>query len=191
MNQENLPFPGQRSPTLNRMQSENFFVTREDIQEKLRVPGVSALIRYYNDRHTLIPCLESIRGVFDEIVIVYQPCDDFSEEILTQIEEGGIPSLSGENIRVFAYPWFVYPPLYPVIHGGVPIRNSLANYCNYGLSKINRENFIKIDTDQIYLTERFKEMVRTGVSEGIDFSPFGINVFFSPDGNPHVNPSEI
>lgn len=168
---------------------ENYVVSRETIEGETRRPGVSALIRYYNDRFTLIPSLESIRGIFDEIVIVHQPCDDFSEDLLSRIGTGELPSLAGETIRIFCYPWFVCPPLGPVSPRRV--QNSLANYCNYGLSKIQTEYFIKIDTDQIYFTSRFKEMVHSGVSEGVNFCPFGINLFFDHNEMPIFCPEEL
>lgn len=166
----------------------DYVITREYLEKRSLVPGITALIRYYNDRHTLLPCLESIRGVFDEIVIVHQTCDDYSEDLLARIREKHFPSLAGESIHTYEYPWFVYPPHYPAEWPEPEEVNTLANYCNYGLSKIRTEHFLKIDADQIYFRNILKEMVDAGRSEKVDYAGSGINIFIDKEGECLIDP---
>ncbi|MFD0894004.1 hypothetical protein KBB96_03320 [Luteolibacter ambystomatis] len=168
---------------------DNYVADHKNIEERPRRLGISAFIRYYNDRHTLLACLESIRGVFDEILIIHQPCDDHSEELLDRIGGGLIPSLAGERIRVISYPWFVYPPHYPVGWKKPDALHTLANYCNYGLMHIETERFLKVDADQIYFNGVLKEMLERSTREGVDYFPFGINLFLDEDGSPMGDPA--
>jgi len=172
-------------------QTNQFEITRGQIEAVFRRLGISALIRYYNDRHTLLPCLESVRGLFDEIVIVHQPCDDFSEDLLKQIREGQVPSLKGEKISVYPYPWFVYPPHYPTAWPKPSLLQTMANYSNYGLAKITTSHYMCIDADQIYFNAVLKEMLAAGIRDGVDYAAFGINIFITEAGSVIVNPKGV
>lgn len=159
----------------------------QEVLEKERTPGISGLVRYYNDGHTVIPCLESLKGVFDEIIFAYQPHEDgFDKEVLNAVIEGKIPELEGINIIPVDYRYN------PVIKGSPKEmrdpRNSLANYYNTGLLACNKNKFMKIDTDQIYFNSVIKSIIKSNSEPNIIKYPFGVNYILTETGD-EVSPA--
>lgn len=165
-----------------------FIVNQEDILSKEHTPGITGYVRYYNDGYTLIPSLESIRGIFDEIVIVHQPTEGIHRERLNMVISGSVESLKNEKIRAFEY------PVTPWVHGSPGKKPTekvftLANYYNYGMSKIHTSKFMKIDTDQIYFPSNLKMMLACNRIPHVITYPYGINLFMDDNGN-HLSPQK-
>lgn len=109
-----------------------------------------AFIRVKNEEVTMLPSLESIRKVISNGVIAFNDCTDKSEEFILnfcQKNPGFIP---------FKYPFHVKPIESDL--RSIPYINTLACYYNTALSLIPQNVWvIKLDLDQIYLPEVFKQ----------------------------------
>lgn len=111
----------------------DFFCNRE--------PGVSAFIRLKDEAEWIVPCLQSICGVFDEIIAVFQNCTDNTEAL--------VESLDLPNVRSFHYPFDSFPngpghDRYPADS----IRHK-AYYYNWCLAKTTRQWACKWDGDMV------------------------------------------
>lgn len=119
--------------------------------------GVSGIMRIKNDAEFIIDSVESCIDALDELVVVYNDCEDNSAEIIELMRQR-----YPDKIRVFEYLHKVY---------GVGLSKEeyefakslpddspalLCNYYNFALSKVRYEYAIKIDADQIYFKEKLK-----------------------------------
>ena len=119
--------------------------------------GVSGIMRVKNDAEFVADSIESCIDALDELIIVYNDCEDNSAEII-ELMRKKYPS----KIRVYEYRHKVYgaclskeeyeyakalPDDSPAL---------LCNYYNFALSKVSNEYAIKIDADQIYFSEKLK-----------------------------------
>lgn len=124
-----------------------------------RKPGVSGMLRVKNDAEFLEQCIESCISALDELVIVYNGCTDNSPQIIEMARER-----YPDKIMVFPYQPHIYAwnlsehEFNSVLDGSIPVENTLAGYYNYALSKTTREYVMKIDADQIYFTDKLKEV---------------------------------
>ncbi len=124
-----------------------------------RTPGVSGMLRVKNDAEFLEECIESCIPALDELIIVYNGCTDNSPQIIEMLRER-----YPDKIRVFPYLPYIYAwnlsedEFNNVLNGSIPLENTLAGYYNYALSKTTREYVMKIDADQIYFTDKLKEL---------------------------------
>ena len=136
--------------------NSEFFVDRSFLVRE-RPVGVTGLLRVKNDAEFLALCIDSCIDALDELVIVYQACDDDSPGIIEQ-KRRQYP----DKIRSFFYrpvvlshhlteEQFRYASSLPdtSIH-------LLSNYYNYTLSKASYRYAIKIDADQIYFTDKLR-----------------------------------
>jgi len=139
--------------------------------ERERPVGVTGLLRVKNDAEFLALCIDSCIDALDELVIVYQPCDDDSPRIIEE-KRRQYP----DKIRSFFYrpvvlshhlseEEFRYASSLPPtsIH-------LLSNYYNYTLSKASYRYALKIDADQIYFTDKlraFCDAFRAGTKTNI------------------------
>lgn len=104
-----------------------------------RKPGISAMIRAYNEEQWIGPCIESILDIVDEIVISVD-CNDRTKEI--------IQSFKSDKIKVYDYPFRI---------GSVEQENypdsihDKAYYSNWTMSKTTRKVICKWDADMILL----------------------------------------
>lgn len=112
----------------------------------------AAFVRVKDEIKTVIPCLDSIDGVFDKIVIIHsnEP-DDGSVKAMKKWCKGRL------NCHIYEYSHAVIPS-----HQGnqkkIQYENSLAAYNNFGLEKFEPEEYVvKIDADQIYIRPQLKE----------------------------------
>lgn len=127
--------------------------------EKERPIGVTGLLRVKNDAEFIDLCIESCIDALDELVITYQVCDDdapkiieekrrqYPHKIKTYFYEPSILShnLSKDEIEL------VRKMPKDSIH-------LMSNYYNYALSKVSYRYVVKIDTDQIYFSDKLKEI---------------------------------
>mgnify|MGYP001515929118 CR=1 FL=1 len=76
--------------------NSEFFVDRSFLVRE-RPVGVTGLLRVKNDAEFLALCIDSCIEALDELVIVYQPCDDDSPRII----ESNTPI---RYVRIFIVP---------------------------------------------------------------------------------------
>lgn len=121
--------------------------------------GVSGLMRVRNDEEFIEQAIDSCIDALDELVIVYNGCKDCSPDIIRR------KAIQYKNkIRYYEYKPIVYATnLTEAEYNFIKSQpaNSphlLANYYNFGLSKVTYKYVMKIDADQIYFTERLQEI---------------------------------
>ncbi len=152
-------------------------------------PKVSAFLRVKNEIKTLSACLKSIDGVFDRVVILFYPeKDDGSIAHLTEW------CRARKECVLAPYPHEVYPShdaryQDPAVRKSV---HSLAAYYNHGLALFEPDEWVvKIDADQVYLTNSLKRLVAFlkmekdpwiayGIKGYNTFSRKGVFVSFKP-----------
>ena len=153
--------------------NSEYFVDRSHLNRP-RPVGVTGLLRVKNDAEFLALCIDSCIEALDELVIVYQPCDDDSPRII-ESKRRQYP----DKIRTYFYrpvvlshhlteEEFRYASALPEtsIH-------LLSNYYNYTLSKASYRYALKIDADQIYFTDKLKafcDAFRTTEKKRITFT---------------------
>ncbi|WP_293713725.1 hypothetical protein [uncultured Parabacteroides sp.] len=136
--------------------SEDYYVDMSFLT-KDRPVGISGLLRVRNDAEFLSDCIDSCIDALDELIICYQDCEDNAPEIIWKKQQQ-----YPQKIKVY-----YYAP--PVLCWGLTEEESkfafslpdtsihkLCNYYNYTLSKATYRYAMKIDTDQIYFTNKLK-----------------------------------
>ncbi len=125
--------------------------------KKIRPVGVSGLLRVKNDAEFLALSIDSCIDALDELIIVYQDCEDDSPSIIEQ-KRLQYP----DKIRTYLYrPIIISHNLteeemeYALALPADSI-HLLSNYYNYTLSKASYRYAMKIDADQIYFTDKLK-----------------------------------
>ncbi|MBC5644987.1 hypothetical protein H8S77_19085 [Parabacteroides sp. BX2] len=136
--------------------SEDYCVDMSFLKKE-RPVGVSGLLRVKNDAEFLSDCIESCIDALDELIICYQDCTDNAPEIIREKQQK-----YPDKIKVYYYA----PPV--LCHGlteeekkyvfSLPDSSihKLCNYYNYTLSKATYRYAMKIDSDQIYFTDKLK-----------------------------------
>lgn len=136
----------------------------------------SAYLRVKNEINTIEACLNSIDGVFDRIVIIHS----------NEKDDGSVAFMNAwcekrPSCEIHEYPHAVIPSHDKRYKGSVPYENTLAAYNQFGLQFFSpNEWVVKIDADQVYLTERLKEfvtMIKLPENDGKRFSLKGYNTF--------------
>lgn len=136
--------------------NSEYFVNLKGLAVREKV-GVSGLLRVKNDAEFLGLCIDSCIDALDELIIVYQDCDDDSPLIIEQ-KRLEYP----DKIRVYFYRPVVLSHQLTAEEMEYAIslpRDSihlLSNYYNYTLSKASFQYAIKIDADQIYFTDKLR-----------------------------------
>ena len=124
-----------------------------------RKPGVSGMMRVKNDAEFLEASVISCLPALDELIIVYNDCSDDSPEIIKRMA-----NKYPDKIKTYEYlpkikAWNLSEEeADEILSGKIPAENTLAGYYNYALSKTTREFVMKIDADQIYFTDKLKEI---------------------------------
>lgn len=118
--------------------------------------SITAYLRVKNEENTIIPCLESIKGIFDKILIIYSEINDSSLSLMIEyISQNQI-----KNIDIQKYPHKVLPPYSEEYKDkNYAPEQSLASYYNFGLQFIDTNLVCKIDADQIYFTKILKKKI--------------------------------
>lgn len=119
--------------------------------------SITAYIRLYNEENTILPCLESIKNIFDKVLIIYSEITDRSLDLVYDyINQNNI-----NNFLIKQYPYSVLPPHSKEYkNNSYDYNHSLASYYNFGLQFIETDLLMKIDADQIYLTESLRDLVK-------------------------------
>ena len=117
------------------------------------------MMRVKNDAEFIAASVESCIDALDELVIVYNDCSDNSPVIIQAMAEK-YPN----KIKVFHYlpsivAWnLTQKEVAEIECGEIPSECTLAGYYNYALSKTTYKYVMKIDADQIYFTDKLKEL---------------------------------
>ena len=127
---------------------------------KERPIGISGLLRAKNGADFISDCIDSCINALDELIIVYQESFDDTEKIIIE-KQKQYP----DKIRVYFYEPKVYSHNLSEEEYDYALnlpKNSihlLSNYYNFALSKAKYKYAIKIDDDQIYFSDKFKEIL--------------------------------
>lgn len=127
----------------------NYSFRRGDLNIHSRECGISAFMRIRNGAEFLEPTIRSHIDYFDEIVAVYNQCNDRTPEILARL------ALEfGPKLRVFNYIDRVYPPGSDD-HAKTPPNspNSLVNYYNFAMAQTRFRTVTKLDDDHIAISK--------------------------------------
>ena len=145
------------------------------LPQKQKYP-VIAYLRVKDEIKTIEACLNSIDGVFDRIVIIHS----------NEKDDGSVAFMNAwcqqrSTCEIHEYPHAVIPSHDKRYDKAVPYENTLAAYNEFGLQFFApNEWVVKIDADQVYLTERLKEfvsMVKQPENDGAHFALIGYNTF--------------
>ncbi len=125
------------------------FAVPEEAFMRLNTPrsfGLSGHLRVRNEAVTLRACLDSCLPFLDELIVTYNDSSDDTEAILHEYAQR-----YPQKIRLF---W--YPLEWGTIRGVSRARplGHLAQFYNFGYTKVRYAYYMKIDGDQIYFTEK-------------------------------------
>jgi hypothetical protein len=115
------------------------------IPENNRQDGISAFMRIKNGEDYLEVTILSIINQVDEIICVFNDCNDDTENILIRLEK------KFSKIKVYKY----IPPVYVMnsekyLETDEHSVNSFSYYSNFSLSKTTKKYCIKVDDDEIF-----------------------------------------
>ena len=168
------------------MDYSEFRVNFKDF-DRPRPIGVSGILRMMNDEEFLESSIESCVNCLDELIVVYNETSPESLGIINRMK-----CKYPDKIRVYKY----LPKLY---NGNLSQEefdaakklppdsiHLLANYYNYALSKCRYRYVMKIDSDQIYYTEklqiiveRYRSMQTNASCKFIDCFAFLLFLFYA------------
>lgn len=124
----------------------NPIVDIENFSSNTREQGISGFMRLRNEAEFLGKAIESWLPLLDELVIVYNNCQDKTGEVAKNYLKK-----YPEKIKVYHYLPIVYPQgssLFKKLSDNDP--HSLVNYYNFSLSKTTKQWAVKIDGDLIF-----------------------------------------
>jgi glycosyltransferase involved in cell wall biosynthesis len=126
-------------------------------------------MRLKNEEEFVETAIESVIDCLDELVIVHNGCTDRTPEIIESCR-----LRHPDRIRIFEYKPSVFLPG-SVEHRQEPMGSphSLVNYSNYALAKTTHKIAIKIDGDELYLDNPFKQLT-DDLRSGKCTTPIGI-----------------
>lgn len=141
-----------------------------------RRAGISGFMRIRNEEEFMSQAIESHLQCLDELVIVYNRCNDRSEELIADY------AAADARIKSYHYEPIVYP------QGSEQYRelpensaNSLVNYFNYALSKTTCRTVVKIDGDDIAIPDKIRRITDNIRAGGLQPGQFlitaGINLW--------------
>lgn len=135
--------------------TQEYVVDQKSLDEP-RPLGVSGMLRCKDCADFLEACIESCINALDELIVVFNHCNDKTEEILYQMQE-----IYPDKIKIYPYMPFVYPinltleQYAEVMSLPSDSIHLLTGYNNYAISKTTYRYVIKIDADQICFKEKF------------------------------------
>ena len=146
--------------------------TLNDFSSSTKKPGLTAIVALRNEEEFAEAALESILPFFDEIVIVYNDCEDRTPEIVARFAEA-----HPDTVRAYHYVPRVFPRGSRG-HRTTPAQSvlSLAHYHNFGLSRASYQVRCKWDGDAIADQNAFGRVIR----ELRDLEPGTLRWWLSP-----------
>jgi len=157
---------------------------RPFLSSDARKPGISAFMRLKNEEQFVELAIESVIDSLDELVIVYNGCTDRTPDIVEACR-----LRYPDRIRVFEYTPEI-AQLGSVEHERTPMGSphSMVNYSNFALAKTTRKVAIKIDGDEFYLKEPFRQLTEEirGGKHSLPIGISGINLW-DEEGEIFVN----
>jgi hypothetical protein len=153
------------------------------LSQSERFPGVSAFMRIRNGADFVEATIRTHIDAFDEIVAVYNQCDDATPEILNRLA-----SEFGPKLRVFHYTRRVHPmgsEAHRITPGADP--SSMVTFSNFALAMTRHRWAVKLDDDHLAIPDAVNTMlqaIRTGAaSEKILHCFSGPNLLRGADGH--------
>jgi len=140
-----------------------------------RKPGISGFMRLKNEEQFVEKTIKSVIDSLDELVIVHNGCSDRTPEIIESCR-----LRYPDRIRIFEYgPRVFAPGSVEHLHEPMGSPHSLVNYSNYALQKTTRKVAIKIDGDEVYFGEPFKQLADNirGGKQPIPIGISGVNLW--------------
>ncbi|MFQ5438915.1 MAG: glycosyltransferase family 2 protein [Paracoccaceae bacterium] len=127
-----------------------------DLKISARKPGISAFLRCRNAADFIEAAIRSHMPFFDEIVAVYNRCEDETPRILERLADEFSP-----RIRVFHYLDTVHP-VGSSRHAQTPAQspNSIVTYYNFSLAQTRYAWAAKLDDDHLAIPSAFDKIVR-------------------------------
>ncbi len=154
----------------------------DDLAIGERKSGISAFLRTRNGADFLAATIRSHMPFYDEIVAVYNQCEDDTPAILAGLAQEFTPRL-----RVFHYTDRVQP-LGSAAHARTPGNSpqSMVNYSNFALSRTRHRIVVKLDDDHLAIPERVAPLCHTLRNEGLGAGLFrcfsGLNLARATSG---------
>ncbi|MDA0224385.1 MAG: glycosyl transferase [Proteobacteria bacterium] len=156
-----------------------------------RTSGISAFLRTRNGADFVEATIRSHMPFYDEIVAVYNQCDDKTPQILARLAQE-----FGPKLRVFHYTDRVQP-LGSKGHANTPGDHpeSMVNYSNFALKETQHDVVVKLDDDHLAIPGRVAEICSTfrkGTADRRRFHCFsGLNVAYDGQGRLAVPAFEL
>lgn len=132
---------------------------------KGRLPGISAFLRTRNGQDFIEQTIRSHIAFYDEIVVVFNRCNDRTPDILRRL----IIEFP-HKLRVYDYLDAVHPPGSRG-HAVVPANDphSMVNYSNFALAQTKYQVVVKLDDDHIAIPEEVSRITTQLRSQGAEF----------------------
>ena len=163
----------------------------EDLNIASRTPGISAFLRTRNGADFVEATIRSHMPFYDEIVAVFNQCEDKTADILARLSQE-----FGPRLRVFHYTDRVQP-LGSVGHAKTPgnAPESMVNYSNFALKETRHDVVVKLDDDHLAIPERVAAIChafRQGQANRRQFHCFsGLNIAHDRLGHLGVPATEL
>ena len=129
-----------------------------DKKKDKRKRGVTGIMRIKNEEMFIESCINSCISALDELIIVYNDCNDRSVDIIEDMRKK-----YPDKIKVYSYPYKVLGVELTAqdyeVAKKLPLDSPqlLSNYYNFALSKVTCQYAIKIDADQMYFSDVLNE----------------------------------
>jgi len=120
-----------------------------------RTDGISAFMRCRNGANFVESTIRSHIGFYDEIVVVYNQCEDDTPAILARLQQE-----YGPKLRLYHYTDRVHPlgsGDHAAANADSP--NSMVNYSNFVLAKTRHRIVVKLDDDHFAIPGAVAKMV--------------------------------
>jgi len=163
----------------------------DDLNIAARKPGISAFLRTRNGADFLEATIRSHMPFYDEIVAVFNQCQDNTAEILARLAQE-----FGPKLRVFHYTDRVQP-LGSKGHAGTPgnAPESMVNYSNFALKETRHDIVVKLDDDHLAIPGRVGAICKTFRQGQANLRQFhcisGLNLAHDAQGALGVPASEL
>ena len=167
---------------------ETYSFNPADLKVDSRLPGISAFVRTRNGADFIRPTILSHAPYVDEIIAVYNQCDDGTDVLHAALQD----ELGPDKLKLYDYRARVHPPGSKE-HAAEPAASphSVVNYSNFALAQTSRQIVVKLDDDHIafdrLLAPMVAELRRDGLKPGRMNCFSGLNLARDADGRVGVH----